>query len=88
LAFDLDSSSKIKIDISMLGKKMGAWMTVSSEEWKAKVEEETPSFEAAMETLGYAVQFTKCNVSRDVSMAEQNVEFDMDVSKEKVDLQV
>ena len=88
LAFDLDNSSKITIDISMLGKKMGAWMTVSSEEWKSMVEEETPSFEAAMETLGYAVQFTKCNVSKDISMAEQNVEFDKAVSNEKVDLQV
>ncbi len=88
LAFDLDANSQIKIDISMLGKKMGAWMTVSSEEWKSMVEEEAPSFEAAMEVLGYAVQFTKCSVSRDVSMAEHNLELDRAVSKEKVDLQV
>jgi hypothetical protein len=70
LSFELDNNDKIKIDISMLGKKMGAWMTVNSEEWKEVVEEESVSFKDAMERLGYELQFTKCNVSQDVSMMD------------------
>jgi hypothetical protein len=70
LSFDLDNNEKIKIDISMLGKKMGAWMTVNSEKWKTLVEEESASFSEAMEKLGYELQFTKCNVSHDISMMD------------------
>jgi hypothetical protein len=70
LSFDLDNNNKIKIDLSMLGKKMGAWMTVNSEEWKELVEEEAGTFKDAMEKLGYELQFTKCNVSHDISMLD------------------
>ncbi|MBI9047926.1 MAG: hypothetical protein JEZ00_00785 [Anaerolineaceae bacterium] len=72
LSFELDHSSKIKIDISMLGKKMGAWMTVNSEKWKSLVDDESLSFKAAMERLGYELQFTKCNVSHDISMLDMS----------------
>ena len=75
LSFDLDNNNKIKIDISMLGKKMGAWMTVNSEEWKTLVEAESGTFKEAMEKLGYDLQFTKCNVSHDISIMDmQNTE--------------
>jgi hypothetical protein len=88
LAFDLDTNSKIKIDISMLGKKMGAWMTVNSEQWKEMVEQEAYSFENAMEALGYTVQFTKCSVSHNISMVEQNEISDQSGFIEKVNIKV
>ena len=70
LSFELDAASQIKIDISMLGKKMGAWLTVSSESWKEIVDEEVGSFKDAMERLGYEIQFTKCSVNQDISIAD------------------
>ena len=88
LSFELDTTSRIKIDISMLGKKMGAWMTVNSEAWKEIIDDESISFKQAMEDLGYEMQFTKCSVNKDISMAENNNQNDAPVQTEKINLQV
>ncbi|MBI9044898.1 MAG: hypothetical protein JEZ06_10450 [Anaerolineaceae bacterium] len=62
LNIDLSDGHVLEVDLSMVGKRVGAWMTVSSEGWKTLVEEELPSFEKGLETLGYTMQFANCEV--------------------------
>jgi hypothetical protein len=88
LSFELDNTSQIKIDISMLGRKMGAWMTVNSELWKERVDEEAESFQEAMKRLGYELQFTKCSVNQDISMADGTEEKSEPIMIEKVNIKV
>jgi hypothetical protein len=72
LKLDLDYSNTIEIDLSMVGKRVGAWMTVSTDEWRQLVEKELPSLQTGLEELGYHMQFAKCEVKPTMSLTDLN----------------
>ncbi len=70
LSLNLDDTSSIEVDLSMVGKRVGAWLTVSSVEWRDLVEEELPSLKDGLEELGYSMQFARCEVKQAASVSE------------------
>lgn len=82
LSLNLDADNLIEVDLSMVGKRVGAWLTVSSGDWRDLVEQEIPSLKAGFEKLGYAMQFARCEVKQPALVAG------MQASQSKIDLEV
>jgi hypothetical protein len=68
LTIDLDDGNSIEVDLSMVDKKIGAWLNVPDQNWQQIFEQELPSFEKKLEELGYQVQFAKCEVKPSATM--------------------
>ncbi|HPH96742.1 MAG TPA: hypothetical protein PKW33_13260 [Anaerolineaceae bacterium] len=62
LNLELEEGETLQVDLSMAGKRVGAWMTVSSEQWRGLIDEELPSFTEGLEKLGFKLQFAQCQV--------------------------
>jgi len=77
LSMDLDETNVIEIDLSMVGKRVGAWMTVSSDIWQQIIEQELPTLKEGLENLGYSMQFARCEVKK----IEMSVEYQETLSK-------
>ena len=82
LSLNLDSESMIEVDLSMVGRRVGAWLTVSSSEWRDLVESELPSLKSGFEKLGYSMQFARCEVKQTTMLSEAQTAFT------KIDLEV
>lgn len=72
LSINLEDGSVIQVDLSMVEKRVGAWMTVPDEEWQRLVEEELPDFEQRLEQLGYHMQFLRCEVKPPAAVLRAN----------------
>ena len=73
LTIDLEEGDYLQVDLSMIGKRIGAWMTVSTQEWRQLIESELPSLQTGLEKLGYNLQFSRCEVrplAPGINMAE------------------
>jgi len=57
---ELDSSHFLEVDLSMVQKRVGAWLTAPDDEWKKLVESELPSLKTGLESIGYQMQFARC----------------------------
>jgi hypothetical protein len=62
LSIDLDKGEFIQADLSIIGKRMGAWLTASSEDLKNQAENELPSLQAGLKEIGIQLQFAHCDV--------------------------
>jgi hypothetical protein len=80
LTVDLDDGNYLEADLSMVEKRIGAWLTVPSDEWRSLAEEELPTLQEGLEKLGYKVQFARCDIKRNASLIDQPQ------SAERVDL--
>jgi hypothetical protein len=65
LTLELGEGEYMETDLSMLGKRVGAWMRVPDESWRDLVEAEIPSLEIALEELGFQLSFSRCEVNQD-----------------------
>lgn len=65
LTLELGEGEYMETDLSMLGKRVGAWMRVPDESWRDLVEAELPSLESALEELGFQLSFSRCEVNQD-----------------------
>jgi hypothetical protein len=68
LSIQLEDDNYLEVDISMVQKRIGAWMTVPDEEWRQLAEEELPNLKNSLEDLGYFMQFIRCEVKTPASM--------------------
>lgn len=62
LSIDLEKGEFLQADLSIIGKRLGAWMTVSSEELREEAEKELPSLQRGLESIGIQLQFAHCDV--------------------------
>ena len=83
LSVDLDEENTLEVDISMVGKRIGAWLTVTDEDWRSMVEEELPSLQDGLEKLGYFLQFARCEVKLSSGLTDKET-----IATKKVDLKV
>lgn len=63
LSIDLEEGEFLQADLSIIGKRLGAWMTVSSESLRARAESEIPSLQNGLEQIGMQLQFARCDVA-------------------------
>ncbi len=63
LSIDLEEGEFMQADLSIIGKRLGAWMTTSSESLKVRAESEIPSLQSGLEQIGIQLQFARCDVA-------------------------
>ena len=83
LSVGLDDENTLEVDISMVGKRIGAWLTVTDEDWRNMVEDELPSLQGGLEKLGYFLQFARCEVKLSSALTDKD-----NIATKKVDLKV
>lgn len=83
LTVELENGEYLEADLSMVEKKIGAWLTVPNDEWRGLVESEIPSLQSGLENLGYRVQFARCDIKQD----ESTLANDMGRLPERIDLE-
>jgi hypothetical protein len=64
LSIDLDKGEFLQADLSIIGKRLGAWMTVSSDDLRQRAEDEIPSLQSGLEQIGIQLQFARCEVAQ------------------------
>jgi hypothetical protein len=63
LTVDLMGGEYLTADLSFIGKRVGAWLTVSSNELKEKTVESLPDLETRLEQMGLRLQVAQCEVA-------------------------
>ena len=71
LTIELEEGNYFEADLSMVERRIGAWMTVPDEGWKQLVEEELPEFQSRLEEMGYKMQFVRCEVKTSLKGASE-----------------
>jgi hypothetical protein len=71
LTIELEDGNYFEADLSMVERRIGAWMTVPDEGWKQLVEEELPEFQSRLEEMGYKMQFVRCEVKTSLKGASE-----------------
>lgn len=66
----LDEDNSLEVDLSMVQKKVGAWLTAPDEDWKGIIDEELPSLKAGIEAIGYQMQFIRCETKLPTSVID------------------
>jgi hypothetical protein len=63
LTVDLSGDEYVTADLSFIGKRVGAWLTVSSDDLRERAVERMPDLESSLEKLGLLLQVAQCEVS-------------------------
>jgi len=63
LTVDLQDGEYVTADLSVIGKRVGAWLSVSSEELKDQAIATLPDLESRMEKLGLSLKLAHCEVA-------------------------
>lgn len=63
LTVDLQDGEYVTADLSVIGKRVGAWLSVSSEELKDKAISTLPDLESRLENLGLSLKLAHCDVA-------------------------
>lgn len=63
LTVDLMGGEYLTADLSFIGKRVGAWLTVSSNELKERTVESLPDLETRLEQMGLRLQVAQCEVA-------------------------
>ncbi|MHC1782839.1 MAG: hypothetical protein AB9891_08800 [Anaerolineaceae bacterium] len=85
LSIDLEKGEFLQADLSIIGKRLGAWMTVSSEDLRIRAESEIPSLQSGLEQIGIQLQFAHCDV---VQNGPQVAEVKTTSETRKIDIEV
>jgi hypothetical protein len=85
LSIDLEKGEFLQADLSIIGKRLGAWMTVSSEDLRIRAESEIPSLQSGLEQIGIQLQFARCDV---VQNGPQVTEVETTSESRKIDIEV
>ncbi len=63
LTVDLQDGDYVTADLSIIGKRVGAWLSVSSEDLKDRAVENLPDLETRLEKLGLSLKVAHCDVA-------------------------
>lgn len=63
LTVDLSGGEYVTADLSFIGKRVGVWLTVSSDDLRERAVERMPDLESSLERLGLLLQVAQCEVS-------------------------
>lgn len=63
LTVDLQDGEYVTADLSIIGKRVGAWLSVSSDDLKDKAVENLPDLETRLEKLGLSLKVAHCDVA-------------------------
>jgi hypothetical protein len=63
LTVDLQDGDYVTADLSVIGKRVGAWLSVSSEELKDQAIATLPDLESRLEKLGLSLKLAHCDVA-------------------------
>lgn len=63
LTVDLQNGDYVTADLSVIGKRVGAWLSVSTEELKEKAVATLPDLESRLESLGLSLKVAHCDVA-------------------------
>jgi hypothetical protein len=63
LTVDLKGGEYLTADLSFIGKRVGAWLTVSSDELKNRTIETLPDLETRLDQMGLRLQVAQCQVA-------------------------
>lgn len=63
LTVDLQNGDYVKADLSVIGKRVGAWLSVSSDELKDQAIATLPDLENRLEKLGLSLKLAHCDVA-------------------------
>jgi hypothetical protein len=63
LTVDLQDGDYVTADLSVIGKRVGAWLSVSSEELKDLAIATLPDLESRLENLGLSLKLAHCDVA-------------------------
>ncbi len=69
LSIDLEDGDFLQADISIIGKRLGAWLTVSNPDLRSQVEQELPSLKEGLSNQGFLMQFARCVVGKQTTIA-------------------
>jgi hypothetical protein len=64
LQVDLDGGQSLEVDLSVVERQVGAWVTASDSDLRDAAEAELPGLEAGLQTLGFALKVARCAVGR------------------------
>ena len=67
---ELDQDHSLEVDLSMVQKRVGAWLTAPDDDWKRLIEEELPSLKSGLESIGYQLQFARCETKTQTSVID------------------
>lgn len=63
LTVDLQDGEYVTADLSVIGKRVGAWLSVSTDELREKAVENLPDLETRLEKLGLVLKVAQCEVA-------------------------
>ena len=63
LTVDLQDGDYVTADLSVIGKKVGAWLSVSTDELKEQAVSSLPDLEERLEKLGLQLKVAHCDVA-------------------------
>jgi hypothetical protein len=63
LTVDLQNGEYVTADLSVIGKRVGAWLSVSTDELREKAVENLPDLESRLEKLGLSLKVAQCEVA-------------------------
>jgi len=63
LTVDLLGGDYLTADLSFIGKRVGAWLTVSTDELKERAVDSLPNLETRLEQMGLRLQVAQCEVA-------------------------
>ena len=69
---ELDEEHFLEVDLSMVQKRVGAWLTAPDDQWKQLVESELPSLKDGLEAIGYQMQFARCETKAQTSVVDSS----------------
>jgi hypothetical protein len=64
LQVDLDEGQTLEVDLSVVERQIGAWVTASDGDLRDAAEAELPGLEAGLQKLGFALKTARCAVGR------------------------
>jgi hypothetical protein len=76
---DLDQDNTLEVDLSMVQKRVGAWLTAPDDDWKQLIESELPSLKNGLEAIGYQMQFARCETKAKTSVIDTSFTHRVDV---------
>lgn len=59
---DLDIENFIEVDLSLVNRQVGMWLTASNLQLRDQAQTELPGFKAGLERLGFSLQSARCEI--------------------------
>jgi hypothetical protein len=70
---ELEKGHNLEVDLSMVQKRVGAWLTAPDDEWKSLIESELSTLKDGLESIGYQMQFARCETKAQTSVIDTSI---------------